>query len=853
MRTLPLWAVLVLLGTGCADFDVEKQELCERFPARCGTSIGGDEDPDAGAGPAAPDAGTAPDAGGPPRVTNTQPLMPMTQGGGTLTFQVATETPPAGSLRFEWSATSGSLGVQEDGATTSRIQWTAPDCLPDGTPPFVTATITHSLGPFTPVRFLVGGVPDCPAWKPAGTLSVSRERFTATMLYDGRILVVGGLDGSTTLTSAELYDPVAGTVSPTSAMTVARSGHSATLLSTGQVLVAGGSNSSGPLTSAELYDPSTGTWTQTGVMANGRYFHSAVRLMNGKVLVAGGWGAIVSLNTAELYDPSAGTWSATGSLLQARHGHTLTVLAGGGVLAVGGTRTYFGSGGAPASEFLATAELFDPYEGTGTWSSTGSMAQARRAGHSATLLGSGKVLVLAGTGATAPLTTGELYDPSSRTWSSIRAMASPGRTGHGASLLGSGKVLVTGGSYGNPLRTAELYDPERDAWSSAPGMAASRTGHAAFTIPQGDALVLGGGVTGVERYEPGTGVWKRTNGMGSVRKRHTMTLLTSGQVLVTGGVDSTGARLATAELFDPLTGRWSRTGDMATPRESHTATLLSSGRVLVTGGTAENVPSEVYDPGSGSWTASGLMSLNRSSHTATLLLSGRVLVTGGTGGFASAELYDPDAGTWAYTTSMAEGRTAHAATLLPSGKVLVTGGQSGKTYLATAEIYDEVENGSWTQATSMRLPRSAHTATLLPSGQVFVAGGFRVLPGSSNELLAAHSLEATDSYASESGQWTALSNMTAGGFMLSGRHDHAAVLLPGGRVMVIGGTTKPGGSPNYYTNFTSEIHDPATGHWTPTSKTVGERRSGHRALLLPTGRVLVTGGTNDTGAELYIP
>ena len=90
--------------------------------------------------------------------------------------------------------------------------------------------------------------------------------------------------------------------------------------------------------------------------------------------------------------------------------------------------------------------------------------------------------------------------------------------------------------------------------------------------------------------------------------------------------------------------------------------------------------------------------------------------------------------------------------------------------------------------------------------------------------------------------------------MLSGRHDHATVLLPDGRVLVTGGTTKVGANPNgYRTNPTSEAYNPALDTWTPTSRTARVRAGGHRALLLPTGRVLVTGGTNDTGTELYIP
>jgi len=247
------------------------------------------------------------------------------------------------------------------------------------------------------------------------------------------------------------------------------------------------------------------------------------------------------------------------------------------------------------------------------------------------------------------------------------------------------------------------------------------------------------------------------------------------------------------------------------------------------------------------------MNLNRHGHTATLLPSGQVLVAGGTGGFASAELYDPGAGTWDYTASMTEGRTAHTATLLPSGRVLVTGGgESEAPSLATAEVFDSQQE-TWNAVNPMRTQRSGHTATLLPSGRILIVGGFYLRPDVFKPLLNSYSTDKVDSYDPGNGQWAAVANMTAGGFMSSGRHDHATVHLPDGRVLVTGGTHKPAGSPYHYPNATSEIYNPGPDHWTPTGRTAGGRADGHRALLLPTGRVLVTGGTNDTSAELYIP
>jgi len=220
------------------------------------------------------------------------------------------------------------------------------------------------------------------------------------------VLIAGGVNDSSALDSAELYDAGTGAWTATGSMDGSRATHTATLLPNGRVLLAGGGVSIGSWT-AELYDPATGAWTPTSEMSNERSEHTATLLPNGQVLVAGGYGYApllgqVSISGAELYDPASGTWSDTASLTGSRFGHTATLLPNGQVLVTGGVFQGFGAWD------LSSAELYDP--AFGTWSPAGNMTVSRLY-HSATLLPNGRVLIAAGFNyRDNDLSSAELYD-----------------------------------------------------------------------------------------------------------------------------------------------------------------------------------------------------------------------------------------------------------------------------------------------------------------------------------------------------------------------------------------------------------------------------------------------------------
>ena len=225
-------------------------------------------------------------------------------------------------------------------------------------------------------------------WQTVTPLPAGRDQHTATLLPNGKVLIVGGVLASGVTATALIYDPSANTWAPAASLATARSYHTATLLPNGEVMVAGGSPDQGGtvLASAEIYDPTANTWSAAASLATARMAHTATLLPNGTVLVAGGSNqtGTEALASAEIYDPAANTSSPAGNLATPRFFFTATLLSNGLVLAAGGGNS---------SAVIASAELYDP--SANAWSSAGSLATSRT-NHTATLLSNGMVMVAGG-------------------------------------------------------------------------------------------------------------------------------------------------------------------------------------------------------------------------------------------------------------------------------------------------------------------------------------------------------------------------------------------------------------------------------------------------------------------------
>jgi hypothetical protein len=235
-------------------------------------------------------------------------------------------------------------------------------------------------------------------------------------------------------------------------MCTARGALAAAPLPDGRVLVAGGSNTITQLSGAEAYNPATNSWTAVGAMNAAREGLVAAPLPDGRVLVAGGTGGSTNLSSAEIFNPATNTFSAASSMGIPRRGAVAAPLPGGRVLVAGGVNNSSG-----ASAYLSSAEVYNP--ATNAWSGVGSMETVRYYAAAAPLP-DGRVLVAGGFTGFSGLSSAEVFNPQTNTFSSAGiGPMDTARVDAAAAPLPDGRVLVAGGLTlgGSFLSSAEIF------------------------------------------------------------------------------------------------------------------------------------------------------------------------------------------------------------------------------------------------------------------------------------------------------------------------------------------------------------------------------------------------------------
>lgn len=325
--------------------------------------------------------------------------------------------------------------------------------------------------------------------------------------------------------------------------------------------------------------------------------------------------------------------------------------------------------------------------------------------HAAVAAGDGAVLVIGGSRGENTLSAAiDRFDPATRGFTRLGSLRT-GRAGHTATRLPDGRILVLGGVTGLQIgNVADLVDERTGAVSHGGAPRRPRSGHAAVALADGRVLVVGGiDDNTAEIWDPATNTFRLVGSMLHSREWPTATLLADGRVLVAGG-HSEALSYALAEVFDPRTESFTALAAPAAPafaarRLLHAAHRLSDGRVLILGGEHEDPQRQLllplqsvvqFDPATDTLSLRGDLEAPRSA-AAAVALGDEVALFGGLtptqAPAASAVLYRN--GAPRALAAMPVARHFHTATRMGDGRILILGGDDARQEPVTSVVIYE--------------------------------------------------------------------------------------------------------------------------------------------------------------------
>jgi len=265
-------------------------------------------------------------------------------------------------------------------------------------------------------------------------------------------------------------------------------------------------------------------------------------------------------------------------------------------------------------------------------------------------------------------------------------------------------------------------------------------------------------------------------------------VLADGRVIIVGGHVASHVGLPNANIFDPSTESWTVLPNMSYARWYPTATMNSDGTIIVTSGETDcdgcDVPvQEVYNPSTNSWSQLSGAPFTFPYYPATYVLpTGLILVAGTSENAIVSQQLNLGTLTWSSIGGSAvDGGSS--AMYLP-GKFLKTGKSIDPDLatvpsLATAYVLDTTQSSpAWVQVASMNFARAFHNTTLLPDGTVLVTGGGTT----TNPTGVSDAVLPAELWSPTTQSWTVLASMQAPRL-----YHSEALLLPDGRVLISGG------------------------------------------------------------------
>ena len=320
-------------------------------------------------------------------------------------------------------------------------------------------------------------------------------------------------------------------------------------------------------------------------------------------------------------------------------------------------------------------------------------------------------------------------------------------------------------------------------------------------------------------------------------------------------------------------GSWSVAASPPSAISTNSIAALPDGRIALFGGVdlRSGTPlsrTQVYDPLRDLWTVGAPMPGPVQPDIVVALRDGMVLVADGrapdfSGRVGDTWLYDASRNSWAIAGRLQTPRNGPSSVLLTDGRVLVAGGSiqvsqpdgtAVEQYVSGAEIFDP-QTRSWSAAGNMNVPRSGAALVALSHGSAVAAGGC-VFNGGISDVGNRFALPIGDVelFDSTSRSWSITTPLP------QTRCGAVGVLLPDGRVFVTGGGSGVVGNSGLTTLRSAVIFNPESRQWAAAGTTLATRTS---PVVLAGGRVLIpdveTGRSNGNtfamlvGGQIYDP
>ncbi len=359
-----------------------------------------------------------------------------------------------------------------------------------------------------------------------------------------------------------------------------------------------------------------------------------------------------------------------GTFKRALHQPSVPILGGGVARSANNELLFVGGSGPVAQRFASRTE---DWTLSGVTFGVGLLSQT-------TGLADGRVLFTGGMGLDGqPTAAAAVYDPATQQTTTL-AMGIA-RAGHGASLMGNGRVLITGGfevlTLTDPLQlfagiraSTEIFDPATNTFAPGPNMLEARALHSSSSLSNGQVLITGG-LTLIPivnlptvsatayRFNPTSGSFGLPAFMNGARFLHSAVGLSDGRVLLAGGLTLDLTQfLQTLNIADIIVGT-------RTDCQLYTSSFLGFGTFTTVNGMQEG----------------------RAGAAIAALPGGRALIAGGfrvtfdlgtmtfeATATSSADVFSQGPNTLAPTGSMAAPRLFPVTANLPDGTVMVMGG-----------------------------------------------------------------------------------------------------------------------------------------------------------------------------------